>query len=439
MDWFFNEKNSQNRFFFKFYVVIFVIILSFFLKKNKIMLLEFTVGNFLSFKDKKTFSLEAGSISEHKNNIIKEGKFKVLRSAVVYGANSSGKSNFIKALGFMLETIKNSSKLNSTDNLNVKPFLLCTETEQKPSFFEILFIDSEKRYRYGFELDNDKIHSEWLFVLEANSKKEVPYFVRELEGIGVADIFEEAKGLETKTRDNGLFISVADQFNSLVSKNVLRKLSYVKVLSGIDHEDSVSVTNVLYNEDDLKIELINLIKNLNLGFNNFNINDDTKQKFKNRVSTIHKKYDKEGKFVSDVEFKMIEQESSGTNKLFDLAGYIVFTLYFGLQLIIDELDSKLHPILTQEIIKIFNNPETNPKNAQLIFTTHDTNLLGANLFRRDQIWFTEKDDFEATDMYSLLEFRDEDGNTVRKDRSFEKDYIRGRYGAIPYISNFQEV
>jgi AAA15 family ATPase/GTPase len=136
---------------------------------------------------------------------------------------------------------------------------------------------------------------------------------------------------------------------------------------------------------------------------------------------------------------MIEQESSGTNKLFDLAGYIVFTLYFGLQLIIDELDSKLHPILTQEIIKIFNNPETNPKNAQLIFTTHDTNLLGANLFRRDQIWFTEKDDFEATDMYSLLEFRDEDGNTVRKDRSFEKDYIRGRYGAIPYISNFQEV
>lgn len=403
------------------------------------MLLEFTVGNFLSFKDKKTFSLEAGSISEHKNNIIKEGKFKVLRSAVVYGANSSGKSNFIKALGFMLETIKNSSKLNSTDNLNVKPFLLCTETEQQPSFFEILFIDSEKRYRYGFELDNDKIHSEWLFVLEANSKKEVPYFVRELEGIGVADIFEEAKGLETKTRDNGLFISVADQFNSLVSKNVLRKLSYVKVLSGIDHEDSVSMTNVLYNEDDLKIELINLIKNLNLGFNNFNINDDTKQKFKNRVSTIHKKYDKEGKFVSDVEFKMIEQESSGTNKLFDLAGYIVFTLYFGLQLIIDELDSKLHPILTQEIIKIFNNPETNPKKAQLIFTTHDTNLLGANLFRRDQIWFTEKDDFEATDMYSLLEFRDEDGNTVRKDRSFEKDYIRGRYGAIPYISNFQEV
>lgn len=403
------------------------------------MLLEFTVGNFLSFKDKKTFSLEAGSISEHKDNVVKEGKYKVLRSAVIYGANSSGKSNFIKALDFMVETIKNSSKLNSTDKLNAKPFLLNTETENEPSFFEVLFIDSGNRYRYGFELDNDKIHSEWLYVLGGNSKKEVLYFIRNCKGIGVADIFEEAKGLETKTRDNGLFISVADQFNSLVSKIVLRKLSYITVLSGIDHQESVRMTNVLYNEDDLKIELIYLIKNLNLGFNNFNINDDTKQEFKNRVSTIHKKYDNKGNFISDVEFKMTEQESSGTNKLFDLAGYIVFTLYFGLQLIIDELDSKLHPILTQEIIKIFNNPETNPKNAQLIFTTHDTNLLGANLFRRDQIWFTEKDNFEATDMYSLLEFKDEDGNTIRKDRSFEKDYIRGRYGAIPYISNFQEV
>ena len=136
---------------------------------------------------------------------------------------------------------------------------------------------------------------------------------------------------------------------------------------------------------------------------------------------------------------MNEQESSGTNKIFDLSGYIVFTLKYGLTLVVDELDAKLHPILTQSIITLFNNPETNTKNAQLIFTTHDTNLLGANLFRRDQIWFTEKNNFEATDMYSLLEFKDEDGNTIRKDRSFEKDYIRGRYGAIPYISNFQEI
>ncbi|MEP6929332.1 MAG: AAA family ATPase, partial [Flavobacterium sp.] len=161
--------------------------------------------------------------------------------------------------------------------------------------------------------------------------------------------------------------------------------------------------------------------------------------FGNRLRTLHNVYDNKGNVVSNYEFKLSDQESSGTNKIFDLSGFVLLTLQLGLVLIIDELDSKLHPILTQEIIKLFNNPETNPKNAQLIFTTHDTNLLGANLFRRDQIWFTEKDDFEATDMYSLLEFKDEDGKTIRKDRSFEADYIRGRYGAIPYISNLQEI
>jgi AAA15 family ATPase/GTPase len=404
------------------------------------MLLEFTVGNFLSFKDKKTFSLEAGGIKTVlPDNVVQNGKYKVLRSAAIYGANSSGKSNFVKALDFMVNTVKNSSKLNSIDKLGAKPFLLNTETENQPCYFEILFTEGDSRYRYGFELDNDKIHSEWLFILEANSKKEVPYFVRELEGIGVADVFEDAKGLESKTRDNGLFISLVDQFNSEVSKIVLKKISDIKTLSGIDHQESVKITGFLYNKDFLKIELISLIKNLNLGFNNFNVNDDTKLEFKNRVSTIHKKYDEKETFFSEVEFKMTEQESSGTNKLFDLAGYIVLTLCFGNTLFIDELDSKLHPILTQEIIKLFNNPETNTKNAQLIFTTHDTNLLGANLFRRDQIWFTEKDELEATDLYSLLEFKDADGKSVRNDRSFEADYIRGRYGAIPYISNLQEI
>jgi AAA15 family ATPase/GTPase len=403
------------------------------------MLLEFTVGNFLSFKDKKTFSLEAGSITEHKQNVAKEGKYKILRSAVIYGANSSGKSNFIKALDFMITTIKNSSKLNSTDKLNIKPFLLNTETEEKPSFFEILFTKSNQRYRYGFEIDNDKIHSEWLYILEEKSKKETLYFIRNEKGIGVADVFSDAKGLEGKTRNNGLFLSLVDQFNSNVAGLVMWELTAVEILSGIDHEDNIAMTNVVYKEDDMKVKLISLIKNLNLGFKSFVIDDDISTDFKKRITTQHKKFDDKGRFVSNVEFKMTEHESSGTNKLFDLAGYMLFTLEFGLILVIDELDSKLHPILTQEIIKLYNTPETNPKNAQLIFTTHDTNLLGANLFRRDQIWFTEKDDFEATDMYSLLEFKDEEGKTIRKDRSFEADYIRGRYGAIPYISNLQEI
>ena len=404
------------------------------------MLLEFTVGNFLSFKDKKTFSLEAGGIKTVlPDNVVQNGKYKVLRSAAIYGANSSGKSNFVKALDFMVNTVTNSSKLNSIDKLGAKPFLLNTETENQPCYFEILFTEGDNRYRYGFELDNDKIHSEWLFILEAKSKKEVPYFVRELEGIGVADVFEEAKGLESKTRDNGLFISLVDQFNSKFAKTVMYNISRNRVLSGIDHKSAISMTGVLYNYEEDRRVIESFINKLNLGFDSFQLKDDANLPFENKIKTIHKKYDKKGEFVSNLEFDLNDQESSGTNKLFDLSGYIVFSLMYGHVLIIDELDSKLHPILTQEIIKLFNNPETNPKNAQLIFTTHDTNLLGANLFRRDQIWFTEKDEVEATDLYSLLEFKDGDGKSVRNDRSFEADYIRGRYGAIPYISNLQEI
>ncbi|WP_310556529.1 ATP-binding protein [Flavobacterium sp.] len=403
------------------------------------MLLEFTVGNFLSFKDKKTFSLEAGGISELKNNVVKEGKYNVLRSAVIYGANSSGKSNFISALDFMVNTIKNSSKLNSTDKLNAKPFLLSTETENKPSFFEILLTDLNKRYRYGFEVDNNKVISEWLYVLNDNSKKEIIYFTRSIDGIGVADIFDEAKGLENKTRDNGLFLPLVDQFNSDVAKTIMQNISNLYVRSGLEHRDSVFATNMMCDNDKDREILNTFIRKLDLGFENFSLENIEGLAFGNRIKTLHNVYDSKGSVISNYEFKLSDQESSGTNKIFDLSGFVLLSIQLGLVLIIDELDSKLHPILTQEIIKLFNNPETNPKNAQLIFTTHDTNLLGANLFRRDQIWFTEKDEFEATDMYSLLEFKDEDGKTIRKDRSFEADYIRGRYGAIPYISNFEGV
>jgi hypothetical protein len=403
------------------------------------MLLEFTVGNFLSFKDKKTFSLEAGNIKELKENILQTGKYKVLRSAVIYGANSSGKSNFIKALDFMMDTIRVSSKLNSTDKLNVKPFLLNTETENLPSYFEALFLVDNNRYRYGFELDDSRIHSEWLYILNENSKKEDLYFIRNLNGIGVADIFKDAKGLEEKTRDNALFIATVDQFNNETAHQIIRKFGLTTVISGINHEDSINMTNTLYSLKTYKKEVEEFIKNLDLGFKSFNIDDDTNKKFKNRLLTLHNKYNNQGEVVAQLEFIMEEQESSGTNKIFDICGDILFAHSLGHTLIIDELDAKLHPILTQAIIKLFNNVEANPNGGQLIFSTHDTNLLGANLFRRDQIWFTEKDNLEATDLYSLLEFKDENGKTIRNDRSFESDYIRGRYGAIPYISNYQKI
>lgn len=410
-----------------------------FLKNSPIMIiLEFTTRNFLSFRDKKTLSMEATKIKEFPNNVIDTGKYKLLRSAVIYGANSSGKSNLIKALQFMLETIKNSSKLNSTDELKVTPFVLDEETVQKPSYFELLFVIKDVRYRYGFEIDTKKVHSEWLYVIPQDSKsaKDLMLFARENQNIMISDEFNEGKELAEKTRENGLFLAVCDQFNGKVSKNIMMNLGFVSLLSGIDHAKNLGMTFVFM--DKYEAVTKEFFKSMQLGF--MDIKKAPKEiEYKEKAQTTHNVYNRKGEVVGDFQFKIGESESAGTNKIFDLAGYILFGLEYGEPVVIDELDAKLHPILTHKIIELFHSPETNKLNAQLIFATHDTNLLGCNCFRRDQIWFTEKDATESTDLYSLVEFKEPDGTKVRNDRSFEKDYIAGRYGAIPFVGDFSNL
>lgn len=399
-------------------------------------LIEFTVGNFLSFKEKKTVSMEASNIREHPDNIFETGNYKLLKSAAIYGANSSGKSNLIKALKFMQDTIMNSSKLNSTDKLNVSPFLLVKEKRSLPSYFEILFVTWGDYYRYGFELDNDKIHLEWLYTTPKGTKKEQALFLREHESIGISEIFPEAEGLEERTRDNGLFLSVCDQFNVIQAKEVIKSINNISILSGVNHDPFKSMTAV-YLEDE-STQTKKFFQDLQLGF--IDIDQITGERAsQDKATTSHKIYDISGKTIGKRSFILTESESAGTNKVFDMAGYILFTLQYGLPLIVDELDAKLHPLLTKKIIEMFHSPEINKKGGQLIFATHDTNLLGCDCFRRDQIWFTEKDEKEQTDLYSLVEFRDPDGTKVRNDRNYEKDYIQGRYGAIPFIGDFSNL
>ncbi len=398
------------------------------------MLLEFTVGNFLSFKDKKTLSLVPAKITELPDNVLSSGEGKVLNGAVIYGANSSGKSNFIKAIDFMRKTILTSSKLNSVDPLNVTPFLLSTETEDKPSYFELLFLENGTRIRYGFEIDDHQVHSEWLYCQNENLEEE-PLFVREQGGIAVSDKFEQqyhAKEFIERTNDNALFLAVCDTWGVALAKEYMKYFSKIKILSGIKHEKDYMMTIAILRDSSSCEKVKELLRKLQLGFSNICGYDDD-MFFEYKVRTIHNKYDKNGEIVGQHEFKMLTNESAGTNKIFDIIGYIFCGLEFGLPVIIDELDAKLHPLLTIEIIRMFNSKESNPKGGQLIFATHDTNLLSSKLFRRDQIWFTEKDNMEATDLYSLVEFKGDDNRTVRKDRSFEADYIKGRYGAIPYI------
>jgi len=400
------------------------------------MLLEFTVGNYRSFKNKKTLSLEASSITEFEDNLIVEDKYKLLKSVVIYGANSSGKSNLLNALKAMRNIVTQSASTSSTSEIDVMPFLLNIETEKQPSLFEVVFLIKNIRYRYGFEVDREKVHSEWLY--ELKKIKETELFLRLGEGIDISKRFDEGTGVEQKTRKNALFLATVDQFNGDISKQIMKWFQDQVMLSGLDHVFDRNLTMKYLRLDSIKKMMQNFINDFNFGFHQLQINEDEKSG-DNSVRTTHKKFDQNGLEVGNVEFLMNIHESSGTNKLFDMAGWIWVGLFLGRVVVIDELDAKLHPLITQTIVKLFNSREKNPKGAQLIFATHDTNLLSCGQFRRDQIYFAEKNQFEATDIFSLVEYKDENDVGVRKDKKFEKDYIQGRYGAIPFVGDFSSL
>ncbi len=421
------------------------------------MLIQFTVGNFLSFNQRRTLSLEAKGISELKTNIITFNGDKILRSSVIYGANSSGKSNLIKALERMREVVLNSVRLNDSEELNYSPFLLSTESENQPTFFEIVFWQDSSKYRYGFEYNLNEIINEWLFIGKSE-KTEKPLFIRTSDGIGITEKFSEGNGNESKTNNNRLFISLVAQLGGSISKKIVEYFNGYNVLSGLEHNDYIGFTmRMLHKNLNGRDESLELFQKLKLGFkeiraieldfNPLEIPDNIPEKLKTKLikdltgkkgvslKTIHNKFVEKGNIVDFVVLDKEGNESEGTNKIIDLSGPIFDTLKLGKALIIDELDAKLHPLITMRIVELFNNSESNPNNAQLIFATHDTNLLGEELFRRDQVWFTEKDEFEQTDLYSLYDFNLPDGSKVRNDSNIERNYIRGRYGAIPFITN----
>jgi uncharacterized protein len=432
----------------------------------KTMLIEFTVGNYLSFKDPVTFSMESAKISElEESNIFSFDKYELLKSAVIYGANASGKSNLLKAMNFMSEFISNSSKTQATDPISVREFKLSTETENKPSFFEIVFICDQKKYRYGFEVDKKQIHSEWLFFTP--SRREAKLFTREKDNditIG-ATYFEEGRKRKEMIRSNALFLSVVAQFNGKISQKILKWFKRFKIMFGFDLFDQVLpqiITAPQLENEDFRQKLLEYIKIADFGIDDVKIEkakiSELREKLREilssefiekiekvsektlddgeyvkSISTLHSKYDDKHKILtSKIEFDLIKEESEGTQRFFGLLGPISETLNKGYVLVVDELDVRLHPHITRLIIQLFHSKQTNPNNAQLIFATHDTNLLDRKLFRRDQIWFTEKDQYGATDLYSLVEYKN-----VRKDASFEKDYIFGKYGAVPFIGNFE--
>ena len=425
------------------------------------MLIEFKVGNFLSFKDIVTLSMVASPDKDQveTNTIPVDNKIRLIKSAAVYGANASGKTNLFKAMSFMKSFILKSSKESlSTEEIPVEKFRLSTETENMPSTFEIIFMIDKIRYRYGFQADNERIHSEWLFFVP--TVREATLFIRENDKIKLGTHFKEGRGLEDKTRPNALFLSVTDQFNGKVSREVLKWFGNFKIISGIESEGYATFTISKLDDKEYKNFTTKLLKVADLGIKEIktksipvkrgDLPDDSPDKLKEfflagssemfqiQIASIHQKYDESNKPISDETFDFIEHESAGTQALFDFSALIYDTLKNGGVLAIDELTSKLHPMLTRAIIKIFHNfgsgkDRKNQSTAQLVFASHDTNILSNQFFRRDQIWFTQKDQFGATDLYSLEEYR------IRKDASFNKDYIMGKYGAIPLIGDIESL
>lgn len=418
------------------------------------MLIEFSVSNFRSIKDIQTLSFVATAMNEHEDTHVFQAneKTRLLKSVGVYGANGSGKSNVVKALMAMLNFIKYSFKDEEVGAKVMETFLLDDESLDNDIFFQIVFILEEKKYRYGFTYRNNKINSEWLFA--HIRKNEVELFTRENREIGLnGNSFKDAtklnvKNLEEDVIDNNLLLNLYAKFGGVISKSIKKYLeeSYIISLGVLDNKFAKSSFQYLKDEEKKK-GIIEFLNKADVGIKNILIEEkpienNLKETLKNinenpdniidivkiEVSSVRQKNNSE----QTIDFPFEKNESEGTKRLLNFSGVITDSIQAGKILFLDEFDARLHPIITREIIKLFNSKEN--KSAQLCFITHDTNLLDKDLLRRDQIYFTEKNLKSETSLYSLAEIK-----AVRNDASFEKDYIKGKYGAIPFVKNLNSI
>lgn len=423
------------------------------------MLLQFSVNNYRSIKDTVTFSM-ATALQEDKN-FFNIRKYKLLNSAVVYGANASGKSNLLRAMAFMGKIVLNKTKvIQSVDKLPHDPFKLNTSTKEASSSFEIVFFIYETKYRYGFELDSTTVYSEWLYADEKG--KEAKLFYRDDEEAHYVNpqkfkegfAFFDTSSSKIKISKNQLFIWKCDQNDGEISKSILNWFSRFNLIDGFSHEGYINYTIKKMEDEKFKNEIVSLVKTADIGINDIVLQEEElpKEFFENSpfseefikdmiatkgnkipiVKTFHTIFDENNNEIGKEIFELDDEESLGTRKFFKMSAPILNTLQEGKILMIDELDASLHPMLTKHLIKLFHDKSINTKNAQLVFATHDTNILKPQLFRRDQIWFTQKDKYGSTDVYALSEIKN-----VRKTEDFESQYIQGKYGAIPYLGKFE--
>lgn len=404
------------------------------------MLIQFTVGNFLSFRENATLSMVKSAMHDLPENVIKiADDFGLLKSAVVYGANASGKSNLIIALQFMRSFAINSFRYYQKDEeIGMWSFRLNDASISQPSFFEVVFIIDDGTYRYGFEVDNKRVSKEWLYHTQRNEEERL--FNREGLKFELSDVFSEGREKEASTRENCLFLSVVSQLNGPVSSKIINWFMKIRPssFSSIDSVFSSIEKDVNLKEDVMKF--VSIADNGVIDFISKDIppdqsNDSTPQtkrkvEIKRLMYFIHNLFNEKKEISGKVNLN-VNVESEGTKKMFALSLPVINALRNGEILVIDELENHLHPKLFEHIIKLFNS-YNNKNNAQLIFATHNLTCMNNKCFRRDQIWFTEKNSLGESSVFSLADYKLND-KKIRNDATYSKDYLLGKYGAVPFI------
>lgn len=413
------------------------------------MLVEFRVQNFRSLRDEQLLSMVASKDKTMlETNAVGTGLSAVphvLKSSVIYGANASGKSNLIKALQYMRDVVLQSAAIPPGQLFNVKPFLLDEDSAASPVEFEVTFLLGKIRYQYGFTMNAERILSEYLLVYKAFKPQR--WFERRFDDETGQDSYEFGSGLkgtkqvwEKATRSNALFLSMAVQLNSEGLRPVYDWFAKKLVIFNEQEQLNSRFTVQMLKQPDSRKQICDFLQAADISISDIDVQTrkvpgqalhvdmvagktELKSEQVEQHQLLFSHVTEQGKAVFE-----LADESSGTRNLLFLAGPVLDILQKGCVLVVDELDTSLHSLLVHELVRLFHRNEINQGDAQLIFSTHDTSLLGApDLLRRDQIWLVEKDVQQASMLVALSEF------SPRKNEALERGYLMGRYGGIPFV------
>ena len=396
------------------------------------MLCQFTVKNYKSIRDEVTFDMQAAAISEHEDRIIRDKDGEIfLPVSAIYGPNGGGKSNVLEALHTLAVKVlrplyatgDNEERIFLQKKMIIEPFAFSEETKSEPTEFEIFFRTELAEYRYILHVKREVVVYERLDRVKMDTGRRSALFERG-EEIILKGAFAKLKISDELSETLPLlsYLGITYKKNEVV-KDVLEWFEY-----GIDflnYGNSMEKLRMAVSSSEaVKHLMLQMIQEMDLDIVDFRVVKDENDRI-----DVYTKHMVEGR---ETELNLLE-ESSGTKKLFGLMPFIADSLLSGTTLVIDELDAKIHPVLLRYIIMMFSNMSINKKKAQLIFTSHDLSTMNSEVFRRDEIWFVAKGNSQNSQLYSLVEFKNEKGESVRKDAKFDKQYLEGKYGADPYL------